>query len=78
MRKFIFILLLMVSSLYAQDPNWNSFITFSSYPSPYFSDWQRNPDIGTLTVIYTGTAPVKFYFEVIIEIDRSCSCIYNC
>jgi len=69
MRKIIFILLLSVSSIFSQDPNWNSFITFTSYPSPYFSDWQRNPDIGTLTVIYTGQTPVKFYFEVLIEID---------
>ena len=69
MRRIIFVLFLTFSSLFSQDPNWNSSITFPQYPSPYFSDWERNPDIGTFTLNYFGTAPVEFYFEVIVNVD---------
>ncbi len=69
MRKVLFLLFLTVSSLFSQNPNWSSFITFPQYPSPYFSDWERNPNIGTLNINYIGTAPVEFYFEIIINID---------
>jgi len=68
-RKLLFILLLTVSSIFAQDPNWNSFITFPTYPSPYLSDWERNPNMATFNINYLGTAPVQFYFKVIITID---------
>ncbi len=69
MRRIIFVLFLTFSSLFAQDPNWNSFITFPQYPSPYFSDWERNPDFGTFNLNYLGTDPVEFYFEVIVNVD---------
>ncbi len=69
-RKLLFIFLfLTVSSIFAQDPNWNSFITFPSYPSPYLSDWERNPNMATFNINYMGTAPVQFYFKVVITID---------
>ncbi len=69
MRRIIFMLFLTFSSLFSQDPNWNSSIIFPQYPSPYFSDWERNPNIGTLTLNYFGTAPVEFYLEVIVNVD---------
>ncbi|NOX17332.1 MAG: hypothetical protein GXO87_03510, partial [Chlorobi bacterium] len=47
-----------------QNPNWSSFLTVSAYPSPYLSQWERDPSIGTLTLNYNGNAPVEFYFSV--------------
>ena len=32
---------------YGQDPNWNSFLTITTYPSPYLSQWERDPSMGT-------------------------------
>ncbi|GEM_PF-7112493 len=69
MKKALFLLLLTFSSLFSQSSNWSSFISFPNYPSPYFSDWERNPNIGSLNINYFGTAPVQFYFEVIMTID---------
>ncbi len=70
MRRIIFVLFLTFSSLFSQDPNqWTSGISFPQYPSPYFSDWERNPNIGNFTLTYMGTAPIEFYFEVIVTVD---------
>ena len=70
MRKIMFLMFLTFGSIFSQDPNWSSFITFPQYPSPYFTDWERNPNIGSLNINYTGTAPVEFYFEVVISLDE--------
>ncbi|MCF6268132.1 MAG: hypothetical protein L3J41_00280 [Melioribacteraceae bacterium] len=70
MKRIIFILFLSFSSIFSQDPNWSSFITFPQYPSPYFNDWERNPNIGNLNINYTGSAPVEFYFEIVISLDE--------
>ncbi len=68
-RKIVFFFILSLTSIFSQDPNWSSFLTFPQYPSPYFSDWERNPNIGTLNINYIGSASVEFYFEVVINID---------
>ncbi len=70
MRRIIFVLFLTFSSVFSQDPSWSSFITFPQYPSPYFTDWERNPNIGNLNINYTGTSPVEFYFEIVISLDE--------
>ncbi len=70
MRRIIFVLFLTFSSLFSQDPNWNSFLTFPFNPPPHISDWEENPNMGTLTISYTGINPVEYYFEVIITVDK--------
>lgn len=69
MQKVLFLLLLTFSSIFSQSSNWSSFISFPNNPTPYFTDWERNPNIGSLNINYFGTAQVQFYFEVIINID---------
>jgi len=49
------LLTLAVSSASAQAPGWTAFTMMQPYPSPYFSDWQNNPTIGSLNV-YNHTA----------------------
>ncbi|NOX18113.1 MAG: hypothetical protein GXO87_07515, partial [Chlorobi bacterium] len=51
-------------SALAQSPDWNSFLTISTFPSPYFSQWERDPSIGNLTLNYSGTPAAEFYFSV--------------
>ena len=53
-------------NIFAQDPNWNSFLTIAPFPSPYYTQWERDPSIGSLTLIYNGTAATEFQFDVII------------
>ncbi|MBU0476277.1 MAG: hypothetical protein KKF62_19180 [Bacteroidetes bacterium] len=69
MRRILFLLLLTFSSVFSQNTNWSSFISFPNNPSPYFTDWERNPNIGSLNINYLGTSPIEFYFEIIINID---------
>ena len=68
-RKIVFLLILSFISIFSQDPSWSSALIIKSNPSPYISDWERNPEIGTLLLNYVGTAPVQFYQEVIFTID---------
>jgi len=42
-------LLAPVAGLRAQ-AMWNAQLAISAYPSPYLSDWEANPSIGTLTI----------------------------
>ena len=50
----------------AQDPNWNSMLTVPPNPSPYFSDWENNPNNITYSLEYSGegTARVTLGFEI--------------
>jgi hypothetical protein len=68
-RKIIFLSILMVASTFAQNQNWNSFLTFTQNPSPYYTDWERNPNIASLNITYLGSEPIEFYFEVVLTID---------
>ncbi len=63
----LFFLLNTAGQVNAQ-PNggWNAFFTVQPYPSSYFSDWQNNPSIASLTILNgTGTQQqVKIYFTI--------------
>ncbi|HET9440211.1 MAG TPA: hypothetical protein VFO52_08565, partial [Longimicrobiales bacterium] len=45
---------------------WDAILHIDPYPSPYYSDWDVDPNIATLTVINTTTAaqPVRIHFNV--------------
>lgn len=49
---------------------WEALLTIDPYPSPYYSDWDVNPNIGSLTVLNHGASPgdVRVVFNII---DRS-------
>ncbi len=67
--RIIVVLFFTFGSIFSQSPNWNSFMSFPFYPSSQISDWQENPNMGTLTINYFGTTHVEFYFEVLIVSD---------
>lgn len=54
----------------AQDPQWSSNLVFQPLPSPFLSDWERNPQIATLTVFYSGTQAKDFHVEGVVKNDR--------
>ncbi|HKJ91677.1 MAG TPA: hypothetical protein VJ957_00860, partial [Longimicrobiales bacterium] len=54
----------------AQDPQWSSNLVFQPLPSPFLSDWERNPRIATLTVFYSGTQARDFRIEGVLRSDR--------
>ncbi len=54
----------------AQDPQWSSNLVFQPMPSPFLSDWERDPQIATLTVFYSGTAAQDFHIEGVVTNDR--------
>ncbi|MCH7826960.1 MAG: hypothetical protein IIC75_03125, partial [Bacteroidetes bacterium] len=66
-KLVLIIITLLISSLRAQDPNWSSFLTVNPHPSPFVSDWERDPSIGNLTLNYMGIAPVIFKFNLQIS-----------
>jgi hypothetical protein len=51
---------------------WNVMLTIQPFPSPYYSDWQANPNIGSLTVMNnTGSAgTVQIYFTITDQMNR--------
>jgi hypothetical protein len=57
------------ASLHAQG-TWDAILTIDPYPSPYYSDWDANPNISTLTLINTTASAeqVRIHFNVT---DRS-------
>ncbi|MCP4580438.1 MAG: hypothetical protein GY839_02390 [candidate division Zixibacteria bacterium] len=61
------IVLIFGSSSSAQDPDWFTNLNINTYPSPYVSDWERDPSIGALFVGYQGGAEVTYYYQVEIE-----------
>lgn len=56
----IFYLIFYSGSYLGQNPNWNSVINMSSFPSPYINDWERDPTVIGMTLIYSGSAPVRY------------------
>ncbi len=63
----------------AGDPNWTATLVVRPTPSPYLSDWSRDPGIAQLSVFYRGNATVDYRIEAIItatgrgEIGRAAS-----
>lgn len=51
---------------------WDAILTIQPYPSPYYSDWETNPNIGSLTVMNgTGSAAdIRVFFTVTDRMNR--------
>lgn len=51
---------------------WDAILTIDPYPSPYYSDWDANPNISSLTVINSTSSParVRIHFNVIDRTNR--------
>ena len=47
----------------AQNPAWTANLIVQPSPSPFVSDWNRNPNIAILTVLYTGRAGQSYRVE---------------
>ncbi|NOX18216.1 MAG: hypothetical protein GXO87_08035, partial [Chlorobi bacterium] len=62
-KLFFLIAISFTTANFAQDPNWNSTLIVNPNPSPYVSDWERNPGTGSFTVTYMGTAPAEYFLE---------------
>src|SRR5687768_3371471 len=58
-------LLVSVSTSLAAQSSWDAILSIDPYPSPYYSDWDNNPNIASLTVINPGAATqVRIHFNV--------------
>ena len=70
-NKVIFLCLAIIvvsaSPAFTQFTDWFANLNINAYPSPYISDWERDPSIGSYFVSYQGTQSVDFYFRVVIE-----------
>lgn len=51
---------------------WDAILTIEPYPSPYYSDWDANPNIATLTLINptADALQVRIHFNVIDQSNR--------
>lgn len=47
----------------AQDNNWSVLLTVQANPSPFVAEWERNPQMAVLRVMYTGSAPDDYKVE---------------
>ncbi|MCF6271135.1 MAG: hypothetical protein L3J41_15590 [Melioribacteraceae bacterium] len=62
--KLYFIISIIITSFTsAQDVAWSSMLSVTPIPSPYISDWERNPAIGSFTVSYMGTSAKEYLLE---------------
>lgn len=65
--------LLAVSAAGAEGQGmWDAMLTIQPFPSPYYSDWETNPNIGSLTVM-NGTASaadIRVFFTVTDRMNR--------
>jgi hypothetical protein len=61
----------LASTLHAQG-SWDAILTIQPFPSPYFSDWDTNPNIGSLTVMnHTASAEdVRIFFTITDGLNR--------
>lgn len=51
------------------NPEWSATLVVRPTPSPYLSDWSRDPGNAQLTVFYRGNASVDYRVEAVI-VDR--------
>ena len=57
--------LISASTKLASQSAWDAILSIDPYPSPYYSDWDNNPNIASLTVINPGAATqVRIHFNV--------------
>ncbi len=68
---WVLLLLGLPAGLRAQGV-WSAMLTIQPFPSPYYSDWEANPNIGSLTVMNnTGSAAtVQIYFTITDQMNR--------
>jgi hypothetical protein len=64
-RRFLAAALLLqgavaAPALLAQGTGFSASLIVPGVPSPFISDWERNPQIATLSVTYTGTAATSY------------------
>jgi len=52
--------LCMAHVAHAQSSSFNAALLVQPLPSPFVSDWQRNPQTAILTLLYTGTSRADF------------------
>ncbi|HEY0810893.1 MAG TPA: hypothetical protein VGD49_12065, partial [Longimicrobiales bacterium] len=58
-------LLISASTKLASQSAWDAILNIDPYPSPYYSDWDNNPNIASLTVVNPGAATqVRIHFNV--------------
>ncbi len=48
---------------HAQNPSFTATLLVQPDPSPFLSDWKRDPQIAVLTIIYTGRTAQQFRVE---------------
>ncbi|MEX1181977.1 MAG: hypothetical protein WEF86_01995 [Gemmatimonadota bacterium] len=53
--------------LRGQSAEWNATLLVQPYPSPFFGDWERNPQTALLTVLYSGVEPREYRVEAILR-----------
>jgi len=59
------------ASLPAQG-TWTAMLTVQPFPSPYFSDWDQNPNIGSLTIINDSGSEedIRIFFTITDQANR--------
>ena len=40
--------------------NWTANLVVQPFPSPFIADWQRNPQMAVLTLLYSGTGRTDY------------------
>lgn len=66
------IILVLIPGDVAAQGMWDAILSIDPFPSPYYSDWDANPNISTLTLI-NGTAStqsVRVVFNVADQTNR--------
>lgn len=59
-----------VTEARAQSPDWTMVVMAPAFPSPFISEWQRNPQNLTVTVVHSGQEPREFQLEGIVREAR--------
>ncbi|HEX5520770.1 MAG TPA: hypothetical protein VFX29_03700, partial [Longimicrobiaceae bacterium] len=54
----------------AQSPDWSAIVMTPAFPSPFVSEWQRNPQNLTLTLVHTGQGPRDYQIEGVLREAR--------
>ncbi len=67
-KLYYFSLLLLLIGFSFTAAQWNSTLFINQYPSPYMSNWENDPTIGSLTL--NGIAGTRIYFSVRITHNR--------
>ncbi len=69
-KKLWFCLVIFFIVTVSASAQWNATLNINPYPSPYFSDWERDPSVGALNVFCQNIGPVEFHFRVVIDSRR--------